>query len=328
MNNDLKDNIFPHNIIYGQNIESLVEKANLYPYCSLLHFQILKEYKNNDSHLYDSHLQKIAIYSPNLLKLNWLLRDNTYDSVIAETSIEEDNKINDLPLESLQLNQQEEKSTPVNSDNSFQYEPVKENETFIQPQVVSDSFKSAENLFKTVDKAEAKLKAEQQFAIKEEVLPTDNPVISTETIESSAVINNLTEDKVTKTQENINSEELTFEPLYTKDYFASQGIKLNEEIAPNDKLGNQMKSFTQWLKSMKKINTEKPMEPDEVVDKRIQNIAEVSNTTEDVVTESMANVLLIQGKHAKAIEMYEKLSLINPSKSAYFAAIIQVLKLR
>ena len=47
--------------------------------------------------------------------------------------------------------------------------------------------------------------------------------------------------------------ELVFEPLYTTDYFASQGIKLSEQALATDKLGKQMKSFTEWLKSMKKL---------------------------------------------------------------------------
>ena len=40
----------------------------------------------------------------------------------------------------------------------------------------------------------------------------------------------------------------------------------------------------------------------------------------------MAAVLAKQGKLAKAIELYQKLSLMNPSKSAYFAAKIEQLK--
>jgi hypothetical protein len=36
--------------------------------------------------------------------------------------------------------------------------------------------------------------------------------------------------------------------------------------------------------------------------------------------------LIKQNKQEKAIEMYEKLSLMNPSKSAYFAAKIESLK--
>jgi len=40
----------------------------------------------------------------------------------------------------------------------------------------------------------------------------------------------------------------------------------------------------------------------------------------------MAEVLVKQGKSEKAIEMYQKLSLLNPSKSAYFAAKIERIK--
>jgi len=46
----------------------------------------------------------------------------------------------------------------------------------------------------------------------------------------------------------------------------------------------------------------------------------------DVVTEAMADVWEKQGNHEKAIETYRKLSLLNPSKSAYFAAKIERIK--
>ncbi|MDB5222785.1 MAG: hypothetical protein JWN83_1452 [Chitinophagaceae bacterium] len=125
---------------------------------------------------------------------------------------------------------------------------------------------------------------------------------------------------------NTTEESIAFEPLHTTDYFASQGIKLTDEPVTNDKLGNQMKSFTEWLKSMKKIHKETLPAGDEQTDKNIQQIAEHSNTDAEVVTEAMANVLIQQNKTEKAIEVYEKLSLINPSKSAYFAAKIDSLK--
>lgn len=124
----------------------------------------------------------------------------------------------------------------------------------------------------------------------------------------------------------INETEFTFEPLHTTDYFASQGIKVTDEPVTNDKLANQMKSFTEWLKSMKKIHNEKLSENDVQTDKAIQQIAEHSNTDTAVVTEAMADVLIKQNKMDKAIELYRKLSLINPSKSAYFAAKIDSLR--
>jgi hypothetical protein len=55
-------------------------------------------------------------------------------------------------------------------------------------------------------------------------------------------------------------------------------------------------------------------------------IAENSNESREVVTETMAEVLEKQGQMEKAIQLYIKLSFINPEKSAYFAAKIQHLK--
>lgn len=130
----------------------------------------------------------------------------------------------------------------------------------------------------------------------------------------------------TSSQQNNNEEIIAFEPLHTRDYFASQGIKITEETTSNDKLSNQMKSFTEWLKSMKKIHKESLPAGDEQTDKNIQHLAEQSNANAEVVTEAMAEILLKQNKNEKAIEVYEKLSLLNPSKSGYFAAKIDTLK--
>ena len=119
---------------------------------------------------------------------------------------------------------------------------------------------------------------------------------------------------------------IPFEPLHAIDYFASQGITITGEANTTDKLGKQLKSFTEWLKTMKKIHTEKLDPGSEYSDNKIQTIAEGSNTNADVVTEAMADVLEKQGKVEKAIETYQKLSLIDPAKNAYFAAKIDSLK--
>ncbi|RNI40044.1 hypothetical protein EFY79_01710 [Hanamia caeni] len=121
-------------------------------------------------------------------------------------------------------------------------------------------------------------------------------------------------------------EPLSFEPLHTVDYFASQGIKLSEDALNNDQLGKQVKSFTAWLKTMKKLHPGKLPEQNEVIEKLIQTSSEASNQSVNVLTEAMAEVLVKQGKSEKAVEMYQKLSLLNPSKSAYFAAKIESIK--
>src|SRR5436190_1199883 len=120
---------------------------------------------------------------------------------------------------------------------------------------------------------------------------------------------------------------LAFEPYYTVDYFASQGIKTVVEEKPNDRLGQQLRSFTEWLKTIRK------MPPQEIASKsdarseeKVVQLATHSLAEENVDTEAMAEVWIKQGQPEKAVRIYEKLSLLNPSKSSYFALLIEKLK--
>ncbi len=118
---------------------------------------------------------------------------------------------------------------------------------------------------------------------------------------------------------------LPIDPYYTIDYFASQGIKLDLKKTPPDKVGKQVKKFTQWLKHMKKLGPEDALASQSVSteEDEAQRIAEASNTAREVVTEAMALVLEKQGKKDKAVQLYRKLTFLNPDKSAYFAAKIK-----
>jgi len=121
---------------------------------------------------------------------------------------------------------------------------------------------------------------------------------------------------------------LAFEPFHTVDYFASQGIKVKLEDNPPDKFTKQLKSFTDWLKTMKKLPVVEAATPaiNETSEKKVEQLAEVSLTDSNVVTEAMAEVWIKQGNTQKAIEIYHKLSLLEPAKSPYFASRISDLK--
>jgi len=123
--------------------------------------------------------------------------------------------------------------------------------------------------------------------------------------------------------------ELVFEPYHTVDYFASQGIKFKEEEKPKDKFGQQLKSFTDWLKTMKRLPvSEITVAAEPKAEQKVEQMAEHSLQDREVVTEAMAEVWEKQGNIAKAIEIYSKLSLLDPPKSVYFAAKIEDLKKR
>lgn len=164
--------------------------------------------------------------------------------------------------------------------------------------------------------------------IEPEIELTEEKFNATEVVEQAETLSEpllpLIELKLS--EEPLTGTELTFEPYHTVDYFASQGIKITADGQAQDKFGKQVKSFTDWLKTMKKLPlSEFGKTINASAEKGVENLAEHSVQDADVVTESMAEVWVKQGNIQKAAEVYQKLSLQNPSKSAYFAAKIQQL---
>jgi hypothetical protein len=112
------------------------------------------------------------------------------------------------------------------------------------------------------------------------------------------------------------------EPFHTIDYFASQGIKAEKpkENSPSNHFDNQVKSFTEWLKTMKKLHYQPATA---YTDPLVEKKARQSLQEGEIVTETMADVWLKQGNFSEAVKIYQKLILIHPEKSHYFAALIK-----
>lgn len=170
-----------------------------------------------------------------------------------------------------------------------------------------------------------------QVETKSEPLPTAESYDETAaTAESNAKISSLLSGQLADFKKPVTDADqlgLPKDPMHTIDYFASQGIKIDLSQIPQDKLTTHLRRFTDWLKYMKSENpnpidlgTRKDLE------EAVALIAHSSNESKEVLTESMADVLQKQGQIDKAIQLYIKLSFLNPEKSAYFAAKIQHLK--
>lgn len=191
----------------------------------------------------------------------------------------------------------------------------------------AEADKEADQFIKELDieeQAEAMIEADAQREVADFMTNTDAELAAEATIGSD-----FAKEELMNAQKPEPAEEkpvFTFEPFHTVDYFASQGIKLREEKLENDQLGKQVKSFTQWLRSMKKIYVEEKKELGLTEEKEVVSIATESNQQTEVVTETMAEVLAKQGKKAQAIDLYRKLSLLHPEKSVYFASRIDELK--
>lgn len=130
------------------------------------------------------------------------------------------------------------------------------------------------------------------------------------------------------------------------------GYKLELDI-PEDFDPEKNRSFSDWLKSLHhQVNKPKPMtQPTKTVnrqmdmiesflkqgDKKItspttqiaetRDISELSlRESEDLMTETLANIHIKQQNYEKAITIFEKLSLKYPEKNIYFASRIQELE--
>ncbi|MCW3464069.1 hypothetical protein [Chitinophaga nivalis] len=136
--------------------------------------------------------------------------------------------------------------------------------------------------------------------------------------------------------------ELTFQPLYTDDYFAYKRLKNPDEADElNDQGMAEMKSFTSWLREIKDSFAgktskdwyhqqlhriyEEDEEPE--VSETVEKMAMGSITfNNDIVSETLADIWVRQHQYENAIKIYQKLSLLNPDKNAYFAQKISELK--
>src|SRR6185312_15634128 len=127
-----------------------------------------------------------------------------------------------IEIPSSELTEADQKNRDTNSENT---------EVEIAPSAAED---------KNIDSENQNLSKEENGNEDKSVLDVKIP---DESINSSKEDANPDEDEY---------ETVSFEPLHTVDYFASQGIKINEEALANDHLVKQVKSFTAWLKSMKK----------------------------------------------------------------------------
>ena len=83
-----------------------------------------------------------------------------------------------------------------------------------------------------------------------------------------------------------------------------------------------MKSMWQKEKLAAALEEEDDEIPEDVFEMAVHSL----DKDEGLVSESLAEILTKQGKIEKAIDMYRKLSLRNPQKSAYFAQQISILQ--
>ncbi len=337
--NEITKSIIGKDSLSDCTLEDLQKVTGQYPYFGPAQLLLTRKLRDQKSLLADEQQQKASLFFQNPLWLDFLIHSNsTTESLDIESA---SNYVGEsfTPLaEPLNIqpgsNEVGESSTARIKDEI--HEPVQ-----------SSEIKTGEFEFKNVEPASIEAKEpeistasaptifETPATVEEVVDQTspfeaDNVEVDDESMEHEGSSDNKIEVAIPQFKfQPIDPSKaaLTFEPYHTVDYFASQGIKPKEEEKSKDRFTLQLKSFTEWLKVMKRIPaSEVGASVTASEEKKVEQLAEVSINDREVVTEAMAEVWEKQGNHAKALETYEKLSLLNPAKSSYFAAKIENLK--
>ena len=312
--------------------ETLTKIASSYPYFAPAQLLLAAKLKKVNAPEFGKQAQKTGLYFSNPYWLHFLLNKLNGQTLTTE-----------VPALAEHYQEEAPKPGPV------EYPEIIE-EPFIKPEPVVEKSLSNNISIPTIE-----LVKEMMRGIDKQVLPEsteeedltvniakqpafEEPVSLKTTIYneeaatdlSNSKIANLLSSQLADFRKPVKEEaqlEISKEPMHTVDYFASQGIKIDLSKIPQDKLTTQLRRFTDWLKYMKSDNPN-PIDlgTNQDLEDAVGIIAQTSNEQKEIVTETMAEVLQKQGQLDKAIQLYIKLSFLNPEKSAYFASKIQHLK--
>jgi len=304
----LAQQLFGKSSVDECDLQEVKDLANRYPYFAPAQFLLLEKLKKENAPDYTAQLQKAVLYYHNPLEFEYFISSDRFETEIdLEESVQPLVTNKEDETSSFEtITTEEEVSEPV-----IEEVVVPEQES-IDVEIEPVNFSSEET---DMHEYEAPAQETNASAEAEEKM--------TENIERVLA----QEEAQIKEPAPASTNDLVFEPYHTVDYFASQGVKLSQEETTKDKFGKQLKSFTDWLKTMKRLpSKEISQNIDTASESKVQHMAADSVHDADVVTEAMAEVWIKQGNREKAIETYNKLGLLNPSKKAYFAGLIENLK--
>ncbi|PHX74350.1 MAG: hypothetical protein CK547_03695 [Chitinophagaceae bacterium] len=340
----LIQSMFERESLDEMTLDELQALAQQYPYSSIVHFLHTSKLKETFDRHFPEALSHTALYFNNPHWLDYQLSDENERGLIKKFNMEEDEEVSSIsdPLseekipftsDSYHNNSEEDELdidlhpyAHVEKTNEAGYEDIEDEIEIIEDSTHEPISVDEDNLdlneieeptFNTTfqeTKSDIEANEESIFTEEEEILAPVSHL-------PEASTSNPVPETIDKTAE---GQLLEFDPYHTVDYFASQGIKFNDK-EDKDELGLKVKSFTAWLKTMKKLQPI-ALNTSENNDSGEENTEEPFPKAELIVTEAMAEVYLKQGMAEKAIDIYTKLSLQNPSNSHIFANRILAIK--
>ncbi len=299
---------------------TLTQMSNEFPYFAPIHFFLAEKCREIDATHFEKVCQKTNLYFTNPYWLHYQLISHSEELKLPLAILEAPEMVDPL----LAAKEDNSPEIPI----SVEPLPIGNSKEFFIPTI-----ESVKEMMLNIDKQQ-KVEVTEEPLDEDELEPErliskdDDETAATEL--SNSKISSLLSGQLANFKKPISDADqlgLPKDIMHTIDYFASQGIKIDLSQIPQDKLTSHLRRFTDWLKYLKSDNAN-PIElgTRKDLEDAVELFAHSSNESKEVLTESMADVLQKQGQIDKAIQLYIKLSFLNPEKSAYFATKIQHLK--
>ena len=293
------------------NLSSILNEYPFFQSAHLLHSKLL--HNCSDIRFHET-IKKTAIIAGDRKILFRLIRKNKKESIHAEQ------KLDSISTTEIQT----EIKIPNNPENEIVLLP---NTVTVEKNSISQKFDNKDlSASSVVGKADSPKKSDRIALINEEEMPS-----TIEDVIAESSINAFVEKDILRVTE-INKKEIQpREELSFTDWIKSFS---SPEKSVKNPAGIEVKTDKQKTiehrKIVEKIIKEEPRITKIRSDKSFFTASTVAKSSvledENLVTETLAKIYSLQGNYSKALRAYEILSLKNPEKSVYFAALVTEIK--